>query len=256
MGRRGPVQASFTAAEIEELAGLEGVSLQVDPKFLELDEENRSLLEGREATVPRRAFHALARVAEPPGTPAERIIEINFFRSPLELFGGERVEGVEVGLNCLAHRDGVSMARSTGEKERVACGLVIQCIGYRGLAMSGVPFDNGRGIVPNHSGRIDGMRGAYVAGWLKHGPRGLIGNNRKESADTVKSLIGDLGNLPQPVVGPEDVHRGWVQRGVRLTSFDDWLAIDQKEIALGREGGKPREKFVRVEDMLSHLVPE
>ena len=253
IGRRGPAQISFSAKEIEEVADLPGVSLQVDPALFDLDGADEAELAERGAVVRRRALEALKKVAEPPGTESERVVRIHFLRGPLAIEGGQRVEAIRLGVNQLEREGGLASAAPTGKEERIVCGLVVQCIGYRGQEVAGVPFDDARGIVPNHGGRIHGIPGGYVAGWLKHGPRGLIGSNRKESTETVKSLLADLDNLPSPTVWPDAMRAAWAERGIRLTTLDDWEAIDAAERARGQEAGKPREKFVTVAEMLGAI---
>ena len=146
-------------------------------------------------------------------------------------------------------------ARGTGETETLACGLVFRSVGYRGIAIPGVPFDEKRGVFPNVQGRIleggSPIPGLYAAGWIKRGPSGIIGTNKPDSAETIKALLDDMPSLPPcPRRDSLDVARLLRDRGVRVVTYADWPAIDAEEIARGQQAGKPREKFTRLEDFL------
>ena len=149
-------------------------------------------------------------------------------------------------------------ARKTDELEKLECGLLFRSIGYHGVAIPGVPFDERRGVFPNREGRIiDGetpVPGLYATGWIKRGPTGIIGTNRADSVETVKSLLDDFPNFgAAEKPGADGLADLFKSRRVRVVSFEEWRKIDSAEIQRGEAIGKPREKFTRIEDMLSVL---
>ena len=98
--------------------------------------------------------------------------------------------------------------------------------------------------------------GQYTAGWIKRGPSGVIGTNKKDALETVQHLLADVesGTLLEPEnPSPAAIEELLAERGVRYVSFEDWQAIDQAEVGRGEPHGRPRVKFVRVEEMLSTL---
>jgi ferredoxin/flavodoxin---NADP+ reductase len=249
LGRRGPAQAAFTNPELRELGELARADVVVDPA--DLDVEVPDDLQ----PAARRNLEILHGYAErPPAGRSHRVV-LRFCRSPVEILGdGERgpVTGVRVARNRL--EDG--RAVPTGEEEVIPCGLVIRSIGYRGRPLPGIPFDERRGLIRNAGGRVcegDGTprRGEYAVGWIKRGPSGVIGTNKKCATDTVAALLDDLagGRLAQP---PERADEAWVRARVPgLVTWRGWEAIDEHERALGAPAARPRIKLVRLPEMLA-----
>jgi ferredoxin--NADP+ reductase len=254
LGRRGPVQAAFTNPELLELGELEQADVIVDPADLELDEASRAWLESDQADKTSRENVRILReyaAREPAGKP-KRIV-LRFLTSPVELLGDERVEQIVVERNRLEPReDGSLAARSTGERETFACGLVLRSIGYKGIAIPEVPFDEQRGTIPNVTGRvIDGehhVTGEYVTGWIRRGPSGVIGTNKKDGQEAASSLLADAeaGNLNAPV-NDGDIGDLLAERGCEPVSWDGWERIDEHEQRLGSDSGRPRVKLTRYE---------
>jgi ferredoxin/flavodoxin---NADP+ reductase len=249
VGRRGPAQAAFTNPELRELGSMTGVDVRVDPA--ELDVEIPDDLE----PTARRNVEILQSYAErPPGTAPRRIL-LRFLRSPVEILGdGEHgpVTGVRVARNRL--QDG--RAVPTGEEEVIACGLVVRSIGHRGRPLPGVPFEERRGLIRNEGGRVcheDGTpsAGEYVVGWIKRGPSGVIGTNKKCAADTVARVLEDLaaGRLGDPPVSADEA---WLRARVPgIVTWGGWEAIDEHERGLGSPQGRPRVKLVRRPQLLA-----
>ena len=158
--------------------------------------------------------------------------------------------------NTLSGEPGKQKARGTGETLEMECGAFFRSVGYRGVAMPGVPFDEQWGVFPNVGGRIvDGeapVAGLYAAGWIKRGPSGIIGTNKPDSIATVKEVLADLPGL-RPCEKPDsDAVRDLLRsRGVSVIGYEDWRKIDAAEIKRGEAVGKPREKFVTVQEMLA-----
>jgi ferredoxin/flavodoxin---NADP+ reductase len=193
LGRRGPAEAAFTNPELRELGELKRADVIVDPAQLEGVAEPEDAIKRRNVEILREYARRV------PAGKSHRL-ELRFLRSPLEILGeGEDgpVTGVRVGINCLvADGDGRVRAEATGEEEIIECGLVLRSIGYRGMPVGGIPFDERRGLIRNEGGRVvsdDGSSccGEYVVGWIKRGPSGVIGTNKKDANDTVARILED-----------------------------------------------------------------
>ena len=263
LGRRGPAQAAFTNPEIKELGELDAADIVVDPKEVELDPTSAAFVESDEADKTTKVnVETLREFSQrrPEGKP-QRIV-LRFLASPVEIKGDGKVESIVIGRNELVEEGGALRARDTGEREELECGLVLRSVGYTGVPIGGVPFDERRGLILNEGGRIldshdSGHKvGHYTAGWIKRGPSGVIGTNKKCALETVQHLLADAaaGTLLEPE-RPEAaaVEELLAERGVRYVSFEDWQAIDRAEVGRGEPQGRPRVKFVRVEEMLSTL---
>ncbi|MDH3317269.1 MAG: NADP oxidoreductase, partial [Gammaproteobacteria bacterium] len=258
IGRRGPAQAKFTHQELREFGELTDCEPVVDPKDLELNEASSEELADRNNRANLKSFEVLQSFAARPPPTRRRRCRFHFLKSPIELKHEHRLERVVLARNLLEGKPSEQAARATDELEELACGLLFRSIGYRGVAIPGVPFDEGRGVFPNREGRIvDGeaaVPGLYATGWIKRGPTGIIGTNRADSVATVKSLLEDLPNLgATKKPGADGLKDLFKNRGVRVVSYADWQKIDSAEIQRGEPLGKPREKFTRVEEMLSVL---
>ncbi len=190
VGRRGPLQAAFTTLELRELADLENVDVIVDPADFEHITEDDAAAVGK---VCRQNIKVLKGYVGKEPRPGHRRIVFRFQTSPIEIAGEERVEKIVLGSNELVTDDsGRVTAKDTGEREEVPVQLVVRSVGYRGVPTEGLPFDEKSGTIPNRDGRIDGTSNQYVVGWIKRGPSGVIGTNKKDSQDTVDALIADL----------------------------------------------------------------
>ena len=260
VGRRGPAQAAFTNPELRELGELADADVIVDPADLELDEHSVHSIEGEGDITPRRNVEILTDYAgREPGGKRKRVV-LRFLRSPVAIHGDGRVESIELVRNELEHGgDGRLRAQATGEHETLEAGLVFRSIGYRGRPIEGVPFDEWHGTIPNEEGRIvdpstqASIPGEYVAGWIKRGPSGVIGTNKRDAQETVEHLLEDLaeGRLPTPPnPDPDAVLALVTERNPDVVSYAGWQAIDAFEKAAGEALGRPRVKLTRLADML------
>ncbi len=215
---------------------------------------------GRQDDPRQRRDPARVRPARAEGK-RKRIV-LRFLASPVEIKGDGKVESIVIGRNELVEEGGTLRARDSGEREELECGLVLRSVGYTGIPIEGVPFDEKRGLILNEGGRVLDSHdaghkvGHYTAGWIKRGPSGVIGTNKKDALETVQHLLADVadGNLLDPASPePTAVEELLAERGVRYVSFEDWQAIDQAEVGRGEPHGRPRVKFVRVEEMLGAL---
>ncbi len=257
LGRRGPAQAAFTNPELLELGELDGADVVVDPADLE-----------RALAVPDPAIdkisegnvRILREFAERPLRGEPHRVALRFLLSPVELVSDEhgRVGGVRVARNELvAAPDGRLRAQATEEYETIPAGLVFRAIGYRGVALPGVPFDEHTGVIHNERGRVLGaagpLPGEYAVGWIKRGPTGVIGTNKKDAQETVNAIFEDLGSgllLDPPAPAPEELLSTLRARQPELVTYAGWSEIDRHERSLGEPSGRPRVKLTRIEEML------
>ena len=244
VGRRGPVQAAWTPVEVGELGELAGADILVDPADLELDEASAAELEAAPPTVKRSVEHLRDYAARTPaGKP--RAIRLRFLSSPVAIHGEERVEAIELVRNELVG----GRAVATGERETIECGIVFRSVGYHGVALPGVPFDEATGTIPNEGGRV--RPGLYAAGWIKRGPSGVIGTNKKDAAETAELLLEDARAGALPPRGEGTLEELLGERGVEAVLYAGWEAIDRAERAAGESHGRPRVKLCSWDALLA-----
>ncbi len=186
---------------------------------------------------------------------------LRFLVSPVEIGGDGRVEWIKVCRNRLERdADGMLRARPTEEKELIPAGIVFRSIGYRGVPLPGVPFDPRRGTIPNDGGRVldperdEPIRGEYAVGWIKRGPTGIIGTNKRDAQETAKALLEDAtsGKLPQcPHPEREAIEALLAERCPGRVTYADWESIDRTERAAGEPQGRPRVKLCTVPELLA-----
>ncbi|MFC6590840.1 FAD-dependent oxidoreductase [Deinococcus lacus] len=247
LGRRGAAQAKFTTKELREFGELSSAGVTVRPEEIEVSEEDEAAADN---TV-KKNLEVLRefRDAPTPATAKPRQVHLRFLVSPAEILGDDqgRVRAIRLERNRLENGNAVG----TGEFEELPVQMVIRSVGYLGQPLPGVPFDERRGVIPNQGGRVEGRTGEYTAGWIKRGPSGVVGTNRKCAADTVALLIEDAqsGRLPQQ---SGDIAPLLASRGTDVYSFHDWRTLDAHEQSEGQSRGRPRHKVVHREHMLSH----
>jgi ferredoxin--NADP+ reductase len=256
IGRRGPVQASWTTPELQEMGELAGADVAVDPGDLELDPASEAQLADATAIV-RRNIEVLRELAARPPAGKPRVVRFRFCVSPVAILGEERVEAIELVRNRLeADSNGRVRAVPTDEREVVPCGIVFRSVGYLGVPLPGAPFDEATGTMPNLTGRVLDESGAaipglYCAGWIKRGPTGVIGTNKKDATETAELLLEDARNG----VLTHEVEAGTIdgllaERGLAAVSYAGWEAIDAVEKACGAEQGRPRVKLASWAELL------
>lgn len=260
LGRRGPAQAAFTNPELRELGELTDADVIVDPADMELDDHSIRSIEHEGAITARRNVEILNDYASRTPEGKRKRVVLRFLRSPVAIHGDGKVESIELVRNELEHGgDGQLRAQATSEHETLDAGLVFRSIGYRGRPIEGVPFDEWHGTIPNEEGRIvdpvsqTTVPGEYVAGWIKRGPSGVIGTNKRDAQETVEHLIEDAaeGRLSDPeVADPDAALRIVSARTPDVVAYSGWQAIDLAEKAAGESRGRPRVKFTKVDEML------
>jgi len=265
LGRRGPAQAAFTNPEIKELGELEDCDVVVKPEEVALDSLSREALQKASDRATAKKVEILRSFAQRPLTGKRRRLVIRFLVSPIELVddGSGAVSAIRLSKNRLvATPTGTLQPQPTGEEEWLPVGLVFRSVGYRGLPLPGVPFNEKWGVILNDKGRVldpDTKRpvvGEYTAGWIKRGPTGVIGTNKPDAAETVACMLEDfaagaylLPEAPEPAA----VERMVRERQPSCTTYDDWLRLNEIEVGRGRAVGRPRVKFTRIEEMFRAL---
>jgi ferredoxin--NADP+ reductase len=259
LGRRGPAQAAFTNAEVKELGELPGADVRVMGEEVALDPLSRAAVDAEDDPATKKKLEILEGFARrSPGGKA-RTLTIRFLVSPVALLGdgAGRVRGVRVVRNRLeAEPDGSLKAVPTGEHEELVAGLVFRSVGYQGVAIAGLPFDERVGIVPNRGGRVldpatgAPLAGLYVAGWIKRGPSGVIGTNKPDATETADAMLADLEGRGGADSAAQVLDRVRSARRECVT-WADWLRLQAFETELGRPAGRPRVKCVSVEEMLA-----
>ncbi len=264
IGRRGPAQAAFTSPEVKELGELDDADVIVLPEEAELDLLSHKMLQANQDRSIRKKIEILQGYAEQEELTKPRQLTIRFLVSPTEIIGENgRVTGIKLVKNELYKtEDGSLRPRPTEAYEEIPVGLVFRSVGYRGVSLPGVPFHDRWGVILNEDGRVldpeqnTPVVGEYTAGWVKRGPSGVIGTNKPDALETVQCMIDDVENgvhlnpaHPQ-IEAAEALIR---ERQPKFVSYDDWLHLNEMEVAKGEETGRPRVKFTRVEEMLQAL---
>ncbi len=265
LGRRGPAQAAFTNPEVKEVGELADADAVVLSEEAELDELSRAELQKSNDRTTVKKVEILQEYARRGPGGKTRKLFIRFLVSPTELIGDDngRVSKMRLVKNVLYATDsGTISPKATDQFEELQAGLVFRSVGYRGVPLPEVPFNDRWGVILNETGRVldpDSKQhrvGEYVSGWIKRGPSGVIGTNKQDSVETVARMLEDLagGSILQPAradaAGAEKLVR---ERQPQYFSYADWLKLDAMEIEKGKALGRPRVKFTCVSDMLKAL---
>lgn len=260
LARRGPAQVKFTPPEFKEFGELAQVDVVVDAAQLALDADSAAAVEG-DSILQRNLAH-LHEFAQRPLTGKPKRVHFQFLRSPVEMIGeDDRVTQVRVEINRLEkNAAGYIASVGTGEFETIEAGLVLRSVGYRGVPMESVPYDERSGVIPNKAGRViqpasgKTVAGEYVVGWAKRGASGIIGTNKPDAGETVDCMIEDLSNAPAAAEpDPQAVVALLQQRNVRYVTMKEWQQLDSLETEAGEKQGRPRVKITSVDDMLNVL---
>ena len=279
IGRRGPAQAAFTNPELLELGELADADVIVDRDELERALAVHDAGAEADATARRNVEILRSYAAREPAGRRKRIV-LRFLLSPVAFLPDAhgRLGAVELVRNELVPAAGGGLrAQATGERETIAAGLAFRAIGYRGVPLPGVPFDERNAVIANRAGRVldpdsgAPMPGEYVVGWIKRGPTGVIGTNKKDAQETVDALLSDHepavagdGGAPAPATPahvPDDPDPAAIERLLRerqpeLVTYAGWEAIDRHERSLGQAAGRPRVKLTQIEEMLRIAAAE
>ncbi|GAA2803958.1 FAD-dependent oxidoreductase [Saccharopolyspora taberi] len=182
LGRRGPDDAAYTTPELLALAQQEDVELVVDTHDPRLETLIDTAPDGSKARLLQGVAREAVDWSAPPPHGNRRIV-LRFHSAPREILGDSQVRALR--------------ASGPGEDVDIAAGRVVRAVGYRGVRLAGLPFDENTGTIPHTGGRV--APGTYVVGWIKRGPSGGIGANRVCAKETVGTLLSDAiaGELPR-----------------------------------------------------------
>ncbi len=260
LGRRGPAQASFTNPELRELGEIACADVIVYGRELQLDATSQQHVDKEKSVALNlQNLHEYAQRGET-GRPRQLILR--FLASPIELIGAHgSLVAVKIERNVLQPTaDNDARAVGTGEFETIACDLLFRAVGYKGLPLSDVPFDERRGIIPNVNGRVmdpqtkQPIVGEYAVGWIKRGPKGVIGTNKQDAQETVDLLLADAPSLPRAAEhDPQVILEFLKQHQPNAVSYSDWQVLDKSEIEKGKPQSRPRVKFNRIAAMLAAM---
>jgi ferredoxin--NADP+ reductase len=227
----------------------------VDPGDAELDALSKAFIESEAAhATAKKNVDILSGYAKREPLGKRRRIVLRFLVSPVEILGTDRVEGIRFVHNELVEGDDGSIrAKPTDISEELDAGLVFRSIGYRGTKLPGVPFDESSCLIPNENGRVSGRTGEYTVGWIKRGPTGIIGTNKRDAQETVDTLLEDLdaGRLGKPSDPDRDSLDALVaERQPDAVSYAGWQAVDRAEREAGEPHGRPRVKLCSFDELL------
>lgn len=265
LGRRGPAQAAFTNPEVRELGELAGADTSVLPDEARLDPLSQAAVdESNDKTLPKR-LEIIQSLVDQPSQGKPRKLIIRFLVSPVELVGNAegRVTAIRLVKNALYKTENGSLRpKATDQFEELPVDMVFRSVGYRGVPVPELPFHDGWGTIPHDNGRVAEMEtdkpvlGIYVTGWIKRGPTGIIGTNKLDAAETVRTMLADLGTgtVLQPVTSdPAAVEKLVRERQPEFVSYEDWSRLNELETEKGKSQGRPRVKFTDVKEMMSAL---
>lgn len=266
LGRRGPAQAAFTNPEIKELGELQDATASVPEDEAILDPLSRAALDRAPSRETERKVEIIQKLAENKATDKSKRLIIRFLVSPVEILSDDSggVSSVRLVKNELyITEDGRLRPRATGQFETLPAGLVFRSVGYRGVPLPGVPFQQDWGIIPNQDGRVIDPKskrplvGEYTAGWIKRGPSGVIGTNKSDAQETVDHMLEDASagkHLHPQHTKSETILSLLHERQPDVVTFVDWRYLDQVEVRLGKASGRPRVKYTSIPEMLKVLA--
>ena len=262
VGRRGPVQAAFSPAELREFMELAEADVVVEQNVLELDAESKQILETDASNDTKKNIEILKQISLRDVSAKKRRVHFLFLSSPVEISGNDKVEKISLVRNQLLKREDGSLAAQPTEKiNEAAAELVFRSIGYHGQPLPDLPFDQKSGTIPNEYGQVKDPENGnklrnreYVAGWIKRGPSGVIGTNKQDAVETVHRMLETFLNEKMEAgknYANPDIVALLENRKVEYVSFADWKLIDAHETEAGQKQGRPRVKLTSIAEMLS-----
>ena len=267
VGRRGPLQAAFSPAELREFMELADADVLVEKNVLELDADSQQILESDASNDTKKNIEILKQISKKDVSGKKRRVHFLFLTSPVEISGNEKVEKIRMVRNQLVKREDGSLAlQATAEISKAEAGLVFRSIGYHGKALPDLPFDQKSGTIPNECGQVKDQgngntlrKREYVAGWIKRGPVGVIGTNKQDAVETVHRMLGTFLNEKMEAgknYANSDIVPLLEKRKVEYVSFADWKLLDAHETDAGQKHGRPRVKLTSLAEMLSVIRQE
>ncbi len=263
LGRRGPAQAAFTPPEIQEMGELPDADVMVHKNEASLDAASLEYMRANPHKNTDKNVACIGEYAARTRTGKRRLLTFRFLLSPTEVMGKDgRVAALKLVRNeAYMAEDGSIRSRGTGVEEELPVGLVFRSVGYRGVALPDVPFNDERGVIENNRGRIhseagEQVTGLYTSGWIKRGPSGVIGTNKTCAKETVAMMIEDFAAGIH--FNPRRSDAAAIDSLVRksrsdVVTYEDWQKIDEAELRRGEAENRPRVKFTNIKDMLAVL---
>ena len=262
VGRRGPLQAAFSPAELREFMELAEADVVVEQNVLELDAESKQILETDASNDTKKNIEILKQISLRDVSAKKRRVHFLFLSSPVEISGNDKVEKISLVRNQLLKREDGSLAAQPTEKiNEAAAELVFRSIGYHGQPLPDLPFDQKSGTIPNECGQVKDQENGnklrnreYVAGWIKRGPSGVIGTNKQDAVETVHRMLETFLNEKMEAgknCANPDIVALLENRKLEYVSFADWKLIDVHETEAGQKQGRPRVKLTSIAEMLS-----
>jgi ferredoxin--NADP+ reductase len=250
-GRRGPMQVKFTPLELREFGELRDVDMVLHDEDFDYDDAARdAIASNKQLVVIDRIFQSWR---ERETGQASRRLHFHFYAKPLEVLGPEKVSSIRFERTS---PDGAGGVVGTGEMRELPIDALYRAVGYFGSALPGVPFDERRGVIPNHEGQVLAddnsiVPGVYATGWIKRGPVGLIGHTKSDAMETIQHVVNDQRSWWSPAEPDEDAVTALLtSRGVTYTDLSGWQKLDQAERERGEERGRERLKVVPRDEML------
>jgi ferredoxin--NADP+ reductase len=265
LGRRGPAQAACTNPEARELGELAGADIHVPAEEAELDPLSSAEMEATEDDTLRKKVEIVRDFAAREREGKPKLLTLRFLVSPTELIAGEDggVRMMRIEKNELVSDGERTYPRGTGKTEDLPVDLVFRSVGYRGVPIEGLPFHDRWGVIPNEAGRVthpEGgvpITGIYVSGWIKRGPTGVIGTNKKDGTETANAMLEDVerSEVLEPAnADPAAIAALVRERQPEAVSYEDWTRLDAIEQARGEQSGRPRVKFTSLDEMQEALA--
>jgi ferredoxin--NADP+ reductase len=263
LGRRGPAQAAFTNPEIKEVGELKDADILTRADETQLDDLSAASIAGDRVAIKKVEILQSYSIARPLDKPKK--LNLRLLVSPVELIGDEQgcVKKMRLVRNTLVASDSGSLsAKATDQFEEIEVGLVFRSVGYRGVPLPDVPFNDRWGVILNQAGRVldsetkQPLTGLYTSGWIKRGPSGVVGTNKPDSVETVTCMLEDL--RADKILHPANADAASIEQLVRDRKSDyfssaDWKQLDQLEQERGKVAGRPRLKFTNIEEMKQAL---
>jgi len=239
VGRRGPEHATFTTKELKELGEIPGVDVIVAPEDLPTDLAQAAASN----KVVARNLDVMSEWAKRKPI-SNKSIEFHFYSAPV---GMDLERGALIVNRMELDVHGHLVASS--EVEEIQSQMVIRSIGYRGEGLPGVPFDPSANVIPSVDSAVVGLKNSYVAGWIKRGPSGIIGTNKKDAVSCVNELVSHKSDQ-STATSAEAIDQLLAGRNVEVIDFAGWKRIDAHEKELGRSRGRDRTTIHDREDLI------
>lgn len=248
VGRRGPLQAAFTIAELREILKLDNCkTVWRRSDFIGIREITETLQRPR-----KRLTELMLKSSEEANSNVRHVKELYpiFLRGPVEFLGTQTVTGMKLSVNKLEGSTNHKVAVPTGSYEEISCGLAFRSIGYKSVQIDpSIPFDTQYGRIKNTEGRVNDN--LYAAGWVATGPVGVILSTMTNAFHAGNLIAKEIANPLKQKAGSEGLQKILEHKGIQYVTYSDWKKIDKVECERGAKLGKPREKIVSITEMLN-----